>query len=135
MNIVKIRQDFYRVTAYVVAIIVESEKQVMVYEGEMAFKMQPDITAAPILPLKPFCRHWERHQSLGIPDGQSDLEAALSQAITHTIKRLQKLNQKPNAHVDCDVQLIEIAEQEDFHMTGLHPDFQNGVIRFYLQRT
>lgn len=134
MNIVKLQHNFYRTTAYVVAAIDYGEAQLMIYDGEMIFKMQPSLDVVPIQPLKTFCRNWGRDQALGIPDGTSDQEAALQNAIVLTIERRHQLKLRPGATVDVMVQIIEVTEQEDFNMEGLHPHFQNSVIHFFYNR-
>ena len=134
MNIVKLQQNFYRTTAYVVASIDYGTAQLMVYDGEMVFRMQPSIDCTPIPPMKPFCRTWLRDQALGLPDGISDQEASLQNAIVLTIIRRHQLKLRPEAVVDVMVQIIQTTEQEEFHMEDLHPHFQNSVIHFAFNR-
>lgn len=134
MDIVKLQQNFYRTTAYVVAVVDYGGVQLMIYDGEMVFRMQPNIGYTPIQPLKPFCRTWLRGQALGLPDGVSDQEASLQNAIVLTISRRHQLKLRPEAVVDVMIQIIEITEQEEFQMEGLHPHFENAVIHFTFNR-
>lgn len=134
MQIIKLRQDFYRVTANVIASVLLADRSVTVYDDEMAFRMQPDITADPLLPLKPFCRIWERGQALGLPDGSSDLEKSLERGVREIIYRRWRTRLDEESVIVVTVEILEVLEQEDFQMEGLHPDFRYAVTRFFFNR-
>lgn len=135
MQIVTLSLDFYRVTAYVYAVIETAGKQDVIYDSEMSFRVQQDISISPCSPLEPFCRSWTKGQGIGIPDGASDIEESLKQAISSTIKRVYKPRFKDfESCISVVVEVTEVKEQEAFPMTGLHKDFCNGTIRFYFKR-
>lgn len=137
MQIIKLHQDFYRTTAYVYAEISHSAGKYIIYDGEMAFKMQPDLTIRSIPPLAPFYRNWEKDTPVGKIDGSSDQLESLRSAIISFIKRIHRtklITPDDSASINLDVEITKVTEQEAFEMTGLHHDFQNAVIRFFYQR-
>lgn len=135
MQIVKLSLDFYRVTAYVYAVIVTAGKEVVIYDGETSFRMQPDIGIQPCGPVTAFCRNWARGQAIGIADGTSDIDESLRQAISLSIKRIYREKFTEHASVvQVDAEIIEIQEQEIFQMQDLHKDFKNGTMRFYFKK-
>lgn len=135
MEFVKLKQDFYRTTAYVIAEIVNPDKTIAIYDGELIFRMQPDMGIQPQLPLQVFCRSWKKDQAIGLISGKSDQVESLRTAIISFIKRIHRRHLTVDSVITLDVEIVEVTEQEAFEMNDLSNDFMNAVIRFYFERS
>lgn len=138
MNIVKLRQDFYKIKIAFQLIVRSPSGTITKDKREtFVFRTQPDITIAMNGRFEMF------YESVlaGAPNlnsyiGQSDVLDRCIEVYVDYVKKMANETEPFEAGTVLSVagDVINVTRCEDYEMSDLTPAFKNMTIRFYLER-
>ncbi len=138
MNIVKLRQDFYKIKI-AAHLTVRSQAGLLMKDTweTLVFRTQPDITITENGALAPFCESVLANVPvLNTCIGRSDvLDRCLNVYMDH-VKKVARETEPFEVGSEFSVSGIaaSVTRCEDYEMSDLTPAFKNMTIRFYLER-